>query len=78
VPAHGRAAGDGLVLYTDGLSEARTPSGMLGAEGIAAALADSSPTSAAAVTERLDAALRAVESRDDAAALVMTVATVGR
>jgi sigma-B regulation protein RsbU (phosphoserine phosphatase) len=71
-------AGDGLVLYTDGLSEARTPSGMLGAEGIAAALADSSPTSAAAVTERLDAALRAVESRDDAAALVMTVATVGR
>jgi hypothetical protein len=30
------------------------------------------------VTERLDAALRAVESRDDAAALVMTVTPEAR
>jgi sigma-B regulation protein RsbU (phosphoserine phosphatase) len=68
-------AGDGLVLYTDGLSEARTAAGMLGSEGLAAALADVAPAGAAGVTERLDAALRASASRDDAAALVMTVAT---
>jgi sigma-B regulation protein RsbU (phosphoserine phosphatase) len=66
--------GDALVLYTDGLSEARTAAGMLGAEGIAAALADAAGSSAKAVTERLDATLRAVVSRDDAAALVMNVA----
>jgi sigma-B regulation protein RsbU (phosphoserine phosphatase) len=70
-------AGDGLVLYTDGLSEARTPAGMLGTEGIAAALADAAPTAAAAIAERLDAALRAADSADDAAALVMTVALPG-
>jgi sigma-B regulation protein RsbU (phosphoserine phosphatase) len=66
--------GDVVVLYTDGLSETRTADGMLGVEGIAAAL-KGSDVSAPRLAERLAAALSAddVDVRDDAAALVMRV-----
>jgi sigma-B regulation protein RsbU (phosphoserine phosphatase) len=67
--------GDAVVLYTDGLSEARSGGALLGVEGIGAALAGGHGDGAGALAERLDAALRAdgVEVRDDAAALVLKV-----
>jgi sigma-B regulation protein RsbU (phosphoserine phosphatase) len=67
------AAGDTLVLYTDGITEARTPGGMLGSDGLAHALGDARPTSAAGVVETIVAALAPadVDVRDDAAALVL-------
>jgi serine phosphatase RsbU (regulator of sigma subunit) len=45
--------GDLLLFYTDGAVEARGPSGVLGAEPVVAALADSGGLAARAVTERL-------------------------
>jgi sigma-B regulation protein RsbU (phosphoserine phosphatase) len=67
--------GDAVVLYTDGLSEARTGGALLGVEGIGAALAGGHGDGARALAERLEAVLRAdgVEVRDDAAALVLEV-----
>ena len=77
-PAFGTAEvqlhpGDGLVLYTDGFSEARSDGGMLGDAGIAAALEGARGESATELVARLADTLRSerVEVRDDAAALVM-------
>jgi sigma-B regulation protein RsbU (phosphoserine phosphatase) len=71
-------AGDAVVLYTDGLSEARTGGGQLGVDGIRAALAGTNADGAAGHARELAAALRAdgVEVRDDAAALVLAVDAV--
>jgi sigma-B regulation protein RsbU (phosphoserine phosphatase) len=67
--------GDGIVLYTDGLSEARTAAGLVGPEGIAAALDGRGRDGATGIAHRLAQSLRedGVDVRDDAAALVMTV-----
>jgi sigma-B regulation protein RsbU (phosphoserine phosphatase) len=71
-------AGDAVVLYTDGLSEARTGGALLGVDGIRAALAGTNADGAAGRARELAAALRAdgVEVRDDAAALVLAVDAV--
>jgi sigma-B regulation protein RsbU (phosphoserine phosphatase) len=71
-------AGDAVVLYTDGLSEARTGGALLGVDGIRAALAGSRSTGADGRVRDLAAALQAdgVEVRDDAAALVLEVEAV--
>ena len=65
--------GDGLVLYTDGLSEARVADGLLGSAGIVAALEGARDESAPQLIARLAEMLRSerVDVRDDAAALVM-------
>ena len=61
----GLAAGDLLLIYTDGFSEARNPAGaFLGAEGLTAALA----TAAGPAASVLTAVLSAVESFTAAAA----------
>jgi len=67
--------GDGLVLYTDGLSETRVDGRLLDTVGIAAALEGAQDESASQLVERLAATLKGedVDVRDDAAALVMTV-----
>jgi sigma-B regulation protein RsbU (phosphoserine phosphatase) len=67
--------GDLLVIYTDGLSEARRAGGMLGAEGLVSVLDGGARAGAEAATERLRQALSGpdVDVRDDAAALVVKV-----
>jgi phosphoserine phosphatase RsbU/P len=68
-------AGDALVLYTDGLSEARTPHGFFGSRGISAALQAAGAAPATALAGQLMDALTSerVEVRDDAAALIVRV-----
>ena len=65
--------GDSLVLYTDGLSEARAGGGLLGEAGIAAALQGARGESAPELVARLAGMLQSegVEVRDDAAVLAM-------
>jgi len=69
------APGDRLVLFTDGLTEARTPEGMLGIEGLAAGIATTTPRSAAQTIKDLADLIGSedVEVRDDVAALVLRV-----
>jgi phosphoserine phosphatase RsbU/P len=71
--------GDALVLYTDGLSESRTPAGMLGVEGIIEAIEAGSGQDATALVDRLADLLvkQASEVRDDAAALILTTSQTG-
>jgi sigma-B regulation protein RsbU (phosphoserine phosphatase) len=67
------AWGDGLVLYTDGITEARTASGMVGVDGLMAMLAEAGAGTADEVAQALAGALAGagVDVRDDAAALVL-------
>jgi sigma-B regulation protein RsbU (phosphoserine phosphatase) len=71
--------GDALVLYTDGLSESRTPAGMLGVEGIIEAIEAGSGQDATALVDRLAHLLVKQDSevRDDAAALILTTSQTG-
>jgi len=67
-------AGDALVLYTDGVTEARAPERMLGPEDLRAALAAAPGESAQAVVERLSALAVGKEGtppRDDIAILAL-------
>jgi PAS domain S-box-containing protein len=69
--------GDALVLYTDGLIDARNGLVPFGEEGLCAALQGLSATSAAEILATLDAALtafRAGPPRDDEAVLVLRAA----
>jgi phosphoserine phosphatase RsbU/P len=72
------AAGDRLVLYTDGVTEARRGGGaMLGEEGLAAAVLAAEPPTAAATRERLLAAVAersGPEAADDVTLLVARLA----
>ena len=70
--------GDALVLYTDGLIEARSDSDILGEERVRAALAGHAGAGAEAIADRLDdlaASFSAVRRRDDLALLVARVPT---
>lgn len=69
------AAGDVLLVYTDGLSEARRRAHLLGEEGIVAMLEAGRGESAQALSERVIETLAAtdVKVRDDAAALVLRI-----
>jgi PAS domain S-box-containing protein len=70
-------AGDTVVFYTDGLIETRTPHGLLGVEGLAAALEACRGFDAGRIAEHLDQTLltdQADGQRDDVAILVVQVA----
>ncbi|MFI5050844.1 MAG: GAF domain-containing SpoIIE family protein phosphatase [Gaiellales bacterium] len=69
------APGDALVLYTDGVTERRDGTGMLGEEGLAAAVAAAPPASSAeemcAVIEQTIHAFSADPPQDDVAIVVI-------
>jgi sigma-B regulation protein RsbU (phosphoserine phosphatase) len=68
------AGGDALVLYTDGVTEARGTAGLLGDDGLRAAMG-ASPSGAGALADHIEAAVRS-HSRgplsDDMAVLVVS------
>jgi sigma-B regulation protein RsbU (phosphoserine phosphatase) len=67
--------GDALVLFTDGLTEARTPAGLLGIEGVQRALRHAGERSASGIVADLQELTSGpeVRVRDDVAALVLKV-----
>jgi sigma-B regulation protein RsbU (phosphoserine phosphatase) len=67
------APGDALVLFTDGITEARAGAGLLGVEGLAARLTGLESPSAADLVGALERLVSEdeVEVRDDVAALVL-------
>jgi serine phosphatase RsbU (regulator of sigma subunit)/PAS domain-containing protein len=68
------AAGDTLILYTDGVTEERGAQGAFGERGLAAALDGAAGASATEIVERIERALLAHgsgEPRDDIAILVV-------
>ena len=74
------APGEALVLYTDGVSEARTPDGTLGDARLATVLESTAGMPAGAIASRLErAALQGGTARDDVALVVVrgTVAAAG-
>ena len=71
--------GDAVVFYTDGVSEARGPSGNLDEEGLAALLESCKGLSAAAIAERIEGEAVAVQGgtpRDDIAVVVLQAGDV--
>ena len=72
--------GDRLVLYTDGVTEARTPTGALGEKGLAvlvAELAGHAPQSLATELSRRVSAFEGGRPRDDVAIVVLEAASGG-
>ena len=72
--------GDTVVFYTDGLIETRTPHGLLGVEGLAAALEECQGLDAGRIAEYLDQSLltnQGEDQRDDVAIVVVQVAEAG-
>lgn len=68
------APGDAIVLYTDGVTEARTSSGLFGLEGLVAVAGEAAGLPAAEVARRVEAAAAvAGEVRDDLAVVVLRV-----
>ena len=68
--------GDALVLYTDGLIEARSPDGILGEERVREQLASEAGATADELATRLDglaASFRRLRRRDDLALLIARV-----
>ena len=57
-------AGDTVVLYTDGVTEARTADGFFGVEGLTEVLSDCAGCSPGEVAERVDAAVLASANSD--------------
>ena len=72
-------SGDTVVFYTDGLIEIRTSEGLLGVEGLAAALGACQGLDAGGIAEHLDQSLLAVqaENQDDVAFVVVHVTPTG-
>ena len=68
--------GDTLVFYTDGITEARTPQGLFGQEGLLKALRACAGCDAAEIAERIDQSMLDVQSgglRDDVALVVVQI-----
>jgi sigma-B regulation protein RsbU (phosphoserine phosphatase) len=72
---HALAAGDVLVAYTDGLTEARAGSRLLGEEVVRSALREVAGADADTIAAHLHGLLAqpGVDARDDAAAVVLKV-----
>ena len=69
-------AGDLLVLYTDGVTEARGPRGMLGSDELAAVIASCAGLDANSVAARIESAALEIQEgnpRDDIAILVVKI-----
>ncbi|HZO60307.1 MAG TPA: PAS domain S-box protein [Solirubrobacterales bacterium] len=72
--------GDTLVFYTDGITEARTPEGMIGFTGLLSAVRSCAGCGAAEVAERIEQHLldsQTTELRDDVALVVAQIAVGG-
>jgi phosphoserine phosphatase RsbU/P len=68
--------GDTLVFYTDGITEARTPQGLFGQEGLLSALEACTGCDAAEIAERIDQRMLDVQMgglRDDVALVVAQI-----
>lgn len=64
-------AGDAIVLFTDGITEARAASGLVGAEGLERAVAGGAGAAGIAGALRGLIASDGIEIRDDVAVLVL-------
>jgi serine phosphatase RsbU (regulator of sigma subunit) len=74
------ASGDVLVLYTDGVTEARAPTRVWGATDLARFVGDHEPLRATAIAERIERgalAAQAQEPRDDVAIVVVKIDAAG-
>ena len=72
--------GDTVVFYTDGITEARTPDGMIGFNGLLSAVRSCAGCAAAEVAERIEQRLldsETTELRDDVALVVAQIAGGG-
>jgi PAS domain S-box-containing protein len=72
--------GDTMVFYTDGITEARTPQGMVGFHGLLEAVRDCVGCAAAEIAERIEQRLLetdAIQLRDDVALVVAQIADSG-
>ena len=72
--------GDTVVFYTDGITEARTPDGMIGFNGLLSAVASCAGCAAAEIAERIEQRLLesdTTELRDDVALVVAQIAGGG-
>jgi serine phosphatase RsbU (regulator of sigma subunit)/integral membrane sensor domain MASE1/anti-sigma regulatory factor (Ser/Thr protein kinase) len=68
--------GDALVLYTDGVSEARTPAGTFGSARLSALIQGSAEQDATGIAERIESVVldaQGGDPRDDIAILVLSV-----
>lgn len=68
--------GDTLVFYTDGVTEARTRSGMFGTDGLRAVISDCKGCDAAEVAERIERSLLDTQierARDDIAIVIVQI-----
>jgi serine phosphatase RsbU (regulator of sigma subunit) len=69
--------GDTVIFYTDGITEARTPNGMIGFHGLLSAVRDCAGCAAAEIAERIEQSLldiQTTELRDDVALVVAQIA----
>jgi sigma-B regulation protein RsbU (phosphoserine phosphatase) len=74
------AAGDSLVLFTDGVTEARAPKRIWGASDLAGFVGAHEPLRASAIAERIERgalSAQADEPRDDVAIVVLKVTAGG-
>jgi sigma-B regulation protein RsbU (phosphoserine phosphatase) len=65
------SAGDALVMFTDGITEARTPEGLLGTGGLTGELVAHRAGDAAGLVACIERLLDGVDVRDDVAAVVL-------